>query len=379
MTKYFRLLVLLVLLVWIVAACSVNISPVGQPTPTEVPLRTATLPPTLTPRPSATPLPSTVQAAQIGQSAQGVTTTKVNVRPEPNTTGDVLGILDSGQAVEITGKDPGGNWLQIVYPDGPDGKGWVSKAYISTEGKKLDVPVLGAGGAPVALEGNSGVLLEQVNVRSGPGIGYDPLGLLNPQDVVTLTGKTDDEVWLQIEYAAGPDGKGWVAAGYVQASGVENLPIVAETGQVVGTETPTPLPATVTPTLVAAVQDDDSIQSPAVNVVLSASGSRSFSYSSDVSSPNGDSEDWVAFSLEDAQGNVTKTVYTDLTCQGNGKLIVELWQGNQPSKGWEPLTCGDSHHPLTVYPGQTYSIRLRAKSASDGLQYVNYTLTIQSP
>ena len=62
-------------------------------------------------------------------------------------------------------------------------------------------------------------------------------------------------------------GKGWVNAALRPGTGVENLPIIAESGLVVGTGTPTLVPATPTPTLIPAWEDGDSAtiaQSPSV-------------------------------------------------------------------------------------------------------------------
>ena len=106
--------------------------------------------------------------------------------------------------------------------------------------------------------------------------------------MVSLTGKDADSTWLQIEFASGPDGKGWVNAGFVQAQGVENLPIVTEGGEVVGTGTPTGIPPTPTPTLVPAPVDNDSAENPIVRVTFAPTGTQTLIYNGDVSSPAGD-------------------------------------------------------------------------------------------
>jgi hypothetical protein len=120
---------------------------------------------------------------------------------------------------------------------------------------------------------------------------------LNPQDVVSLTGKDPNGGWLQIEFAAGPEGKGWVNAAFVQAQGVENLPIITEAGQIVGTGTPTTVPATPTATLVPAREDNDSPISPVASVIFEPAGTQMFIYNGDISSPQGDPRmDFSAYS-----------------------------------------------------------------------------------
>ena len=87
----------------------------GAETPTAS-IITSTLPPTLHSSPSQTPLPplSSPTIAPV----EGTTSTQVNVRAEPTTASDVLGIIPPNTKVQIVGKDPGENWWQINYPAG---------------------------------------------------------------------------------------------------------------------------------------------------------------------------------------------------------------------------------------------------------------------
>ena len=65
-----------------------------------------------------------------------------------------------------------------------------------------------------------------------------------------------------------------------------SLPIITESGQVIGTGTPAPLPAGQVPTVIAAAQDNDSPGLPAVSLTLSIK-IRTFNYSSDLRRPKG--------------------------------------------------------------------------------------------
>jgi uncharacterized protein YraI len=269
--------------------------------------------------------------------------------------------------VQITGKDPNGKWYQIVYAQGPDGKGWVTAQYVDVKDQNA-IPVLGA--ATGSGSGPSGLIIQQVNVRSGPATTFNALGTLNANDVVTLTGKDPNGVWLQIEYANGPEGKGWVTAAYVQASGLEGLPIIGQAGDVVGTGTPTTIPATITPTLVPAMQDGDSQKSPAVDIVFSPTGTRSLIYSSDLSAPQGDAEDWIRFTPYTARVIVT------LSCAGKGKLKVELLENSAPQTPGS-IDCRQTAL-LSLAPGQPDLIKLSMLPAGAGLQYVRYTLSVET-
>jgi hypothetical protein len=266
--------------------------------------------------------------------------------------------------VEIIGKDPGGSWWQILYPQGTQEKGWVTAQYVTTVGTP-GVPVIGGGADPGG--GNVAIIQQQLNVRSGPGADFNSLGTLNPQDVVSLIGKDANGVWLQINFTAGPEGKGWISAAFVQAQGVENLPIITESGVLVGTGTPTEVPFTPTPTLVPAPADNDSAQSPAINITLSAIGTQSFQYSSDVSDPQGDDEDWIQFIP------FTQAIRLVLDCVGNGTVVLEFPEN---SNTVQKLGC-DENTVVNTTPGSQYMIHIRSDSSS-GLQYTLYTLWVES-
>ncbi len=333
-------------------------------TPPQAPLIiTATLPPTLTQSLSETPLPPPPQPTVA--PVEGTASTQLNVRAEPSTASAVLGIIPPNTKVEIIGKDPGGSWWQILYPAGTPEKGWVTAQYVTTV-STLQVPVIG-GSEANPNDGNVAIVQQQLNVRSGPGANFNSLGTLNPQDVARLLGKDANGAWLQIEFASGPDGKGWISAAFVQAKGVEGLPILTESGAVVGTGTPMDTPQPPTPTLVPAPVDGDSAQSPAVKIILSATGSRSFQYSGDVSSPEGDHEDWVQFT------SFTQTTLLSLDCFGNGTPTLEVLQN---SIRMQDLTCGEKVVVNTT-PGSIDLVHIESNSLGS-LQYARYILQVVS-
>ncbi len=327
---------------------------------------TATFPPTLTAAPTQTPLPPPPQPTVA--PVEGTASTQINVRSEPSTSGNVLGILPPNTKVQIVGKDPGGNWWQILYEQGTDGKGWVTAQYV-TAAKEINVPVVG-GNTLDPNNGNVAIVQQQINVRSGPGTGFNSLGTLNAQDVVSLTGKDANGAWLQIAFSAGPDGKGWVNAAFVQARGVENLPIVAESGQVVGTGTPTGIPVTATPTLIPAWADNDSISNPVANVAFDPAGTNAFIYNGDVSSPQGDSEDWVNFKP------YGKSIFVSLACEGSDSLEAELLQNGTATN--QNIVCGSNLMQIDVVPGSNYSIHVYILHSSNTLQYIQYMIKIQT-
>jgi uncharacterized protein YraI len=294
------------------------------------------------------------------------------VRAEPSTASTILGIIPANAKVGIIGKDPGESWWQINYPSGQgvNGKGWVTAQYVTTTGQP-EVPIIG-GDKEDPTHGNVAIVQQQINGRSGPGTDFNSLGTLNPQDVVALLGKDANGVWLQIDFpgGAGPDGKGWVNAAFVQVQGVENLPIITETGLMVGTETPTGLPLTPTPTIIPAWNDQDSPSNPVASVLFEPTGTQTLIYDGDLSSPQGDAEDWITFRTYDP------FVFVSLACYGSSSVELKLLENVLPVAAY--IKCNDPPHRVTVTPDAEVVIHLRAIPSTGNLQYTNYILTIQT-
>lgn len=337
---------------------------------TTFPVIPSTLPATAIPFPSETP-PSTFPSpmATRANPVDGVTTTQVNVRAEPSTAGSVLGIIPADRRVEITGKDPGGNWWQINYPhpEAIEGKGWVSTQYVTAPSTD-NIPIIG-GAETNPTNGNIAIVQQQINVRSGPGTGFNSLGILNPQDVLRLTGKDQNGTWLQVDFPIGPEGKGWVNAAFVQAQGVADLPIIAESGLIVGTGTPTGIPPTPTPTVVPAWEDRDSSNSPIASILFEPNGTQTFIYNGDLSTPQGDLEDWIAFKPYD------RFIFASLECHGSNAIKIQLLENALPVD--THMECGARIEKLEVSTGSNYLLHLKAMPSAGTLQYTNYILTIK--
>lgn len=335
------------------------------PTSTAV-LLTSTLPVTLSPAPSDTPLPPPPRPTAT--PVEGTSSTQINVRSEPSTSGNVLGMIPPNTKVQIVAKDPGGNWWQILYEQGVEGKGWVTAQFVTTANADV-IPVIG-GNTADPNNGNVAIIQQQINVRSGPGTGFSSLGTLNAQDVVSLTGKDANGAWLQISFSTGPDGKGWINAAFVQARGVENLPIITEAGQIIGTGTPTGVPPTPTSTVMPAWEDNDSLEHPVANVIFDPSGTNTLIYSGDISTPQGDAEDWVSFKP------YSDSIVIRLDCPQNSPLEAELLQNGLTTN--LNIACGSGPIQIEVVPNSMYSIHFYAQERSNVLEYVHYTIKIET-
>ena len=348
------------------AACGVNIREQETPSPTAF-IVTSTSAPTLTSRPSETPPPPPPSSLPTVAPVEGMTSTQVNVREEPSTAGNVLGIIPPNMRVEIVGRDRGENWWQILYPQGAGGKGWVAAQYVTTASKP-EVPIIGGVGADPN-NGTVAIIQQKINIRSGPGTGFNSIGTLNPQDAVNLTGKDANGTWLQIDFGSGPEGKGWISAAFVQANGVEDLPIVTDAGVIVGTGTPTSIPLTPTPTIVPAWEDNDSPTNPIMNVTFEPTGTHISIYNGDVSAPEGDAQDWVQFTP------YSRTVLLEVSCKGSD-LDIEVLQNGLAIQQMEAIHCGSK---LVVHAEPNLPVKIRFSAQSDGsLNYISYTLQLKT-
>ncbi|MGD0612610.1 MAG: SH3 domain-containing protein [Anaerolineales bacterium] len=362
------ILILLADLALLVTACgttTLQATPTGSPTQSS----TSTAAPSdtlLPPTPTDTPIP-----------IAGKTRTQINVRGGPGASFASLGLLGSGQNVQVVESDAAGTWYMILFPAGPSGHGWVAAAYVQVD-NPADVPTAQQT-ITATPSGPTGQVMQKLNVRSGPGTTYDTLGMLVPKTIVVLTGKNDTATWLQIEYAAAAGGHGWVTAAYVQVQDIASLPVLDAYGKPVpvGAQTGTPAPEmTPTPTVGPAPEDGDSAASPAIRVTFSPSGAGQFSYSGQASAPQGDSQDWIEFTPYAADGPSTR-VTVSLICSGNGTLRVELLQSGLPLTSWGSLQCGDVDRSIALTAGTTYQFHLSAAPGS-GLRLVTYTLTVRN-
>lgn len=123
-----------------------------------------------------------------------VTATTLRVRTGPGTAYDSVGSLEYGKRVNVLERITvnGSTW-------GCLSNGWISMDYVYVDGTKTD------NSGPATITGS------QLNIRSGPGTGYDSVGTLDEGDIVTVHFqlKVGDTYWACID-------KGWVSMDYVE-------------------------------------------------------------------------------------------------------------------------------------------------------------------
>jgi uncharacterized protein YraI len=167
-----------------------------------------------------------------------------------------MGLLNPGTVIVLTGRIEGNAWLQIEYPSGLDGRGWVLGELVKFEGEYAGLPFFNllatpeekeesVSAEPAATDALSavetpvdtliaptptadkpyGLTLAQINVRSGPASSYQSYGLIEANERVNILGQTLNGLWYQIEYPSATTGVAWVSSQYVKVmSDITGLP-----------------------------------------------------------------------------------------------------------------------------------------------------------
>lgn len=167
----------------------------AKPKPTPTPARTLEIEKdgeTETVDAAASPSPAPVKTL--------VTTAVLNVRPEPNTDKEPMATLEPGTVLTYTSSENG--WYQVQYQAQI---GYVSGTYIQ-DLSAPDCPTV------TVLTASSAV-----NVRSGPGTGYQVLTTVDAGGKMISVGLSNG--WYQVRYN---DGYGYVAFNYATAGEVLN-------------------------------------------------------------------------------------------------------------------------------------------------------------
>jgi uncharacterized protein YraI len=216
------------------------------------PSATQTLPASPTPSPTITETPTITPTPTVMATIQpmtGILINNTNIRARPSKGGsERLGGLFYNQGVKVIGRNDRANWYWIVYAEAPSGTAWILASAVDLQGeigllpivifpedpdKPVAVPPLlplSTGAAlplnPPGPEARTGVAVQLLNVRVGPGTGYLSLGTIPIGTIMSFTGRVDDNSWYQIEYPSGLEGRAWISGDLVKLEfGPKLLPI----------------------------------------------------------------------------------------------------------------------------------------------------------
>lgn len=174
---------------------------------------------------------------------------ELNVRDSYHTEGEVVGVYTQGMMVSLLGREDeagnGGMWMYVAPVDGGV-EGWVLSAYLEFSPDFLlsAVPIIQGDGAipeaevvvpeveseaPVVdapVDGLVGTTRDFINLRSGPGTGFDVLTIVPASQTVVFTGRNQSGTWLQALVDGGM--QGWLSYTFVTVDGdINALPVIS--------------------------------------------------------------------------------------------------------------------------------------------------------
>lgn len=177
-------------------------------------------------RQGGTPQPEQPTVPQLPVRGSAVTTAALNMRAGAGTSYSVLTVMPLGVTVSLTGQSANG-FYGVTW----NGKtGWGAAEYLRVSSGEPPAPTTPAPTPPPATSGKTAVTTDDLNMRTGAGLG-NPVVLVIPSGAtVTLTGQSANG-YLQVTY----NGRtGWSAQDWLRVS----------SGSVpVNTPTPSPTPA----------------------------------------------------------------------------------------------------------------------------------------
>jgi len=231
-----------------------------------------------------------------------------------------------------------------------------------------------------------GQTTSQINVRRAPSDESDQIGQIEIFTKVQIVGKDSTSKWWMILFPESENGFGWVSGGFVQVadgSGVPVVEVIPEAGQNVPITEASPnasvSTATLepTPALVPIPDDGDSLENPAVNITLAKSSVPFLEHQSELSFPDGDTDDWVQFALKGSTGEEQRVSVVAI-CKGSGRLGIELLQNGVVLQKWGDMTCGQPHQlQLYLYVSAPYTLHLFPLPGDGTTQSFSYDLTVQ--
>ncbi len=173
------------------------------------------------------PVPVSAQTSQSG----AVTAERLNVRQTPATSGTILAKLVRGDTVTILASSDDGLWYQITSV-ALSGEGWVFAQFITISGGAEPVaaeattePLPAAGDTAPAAGVTAVTTPGKMNLRGGPGTGYNIVASLAAGTRLAVTGINGGGDWLQVD---APNANGWVLKSLTTVAGDLSTVPVAE-------------------------------------------------------------------------------------------------------------------------------------------------------
>ena len=211
-----------------VPAIEASVTDTATPTPTYTPSVTPTASDTPTPTetglPSETPLPS---PTPVNSRLYDPTGRGVFLRQVPGTAGEIVQIMYEEYPIDFVGRTEDSTWFHVRLESGI--LGWLPAPYVNTSLNVEDQPVTGT--VENRTDDQPDAMVKEfsdgLRLRVTPGEGNATLAFLDTFTPLTVMGRSEDSLWLEVEI---PDGTtGWVSLEHIELYvHLEDLPVTGE-------------------------------------------------------------------------------------------------------------------------------------------------------
>lgn len=184
--------------------------------------------PTATP---AAPVPPSAAAQPEPDRDRPIVTSGqvINVYRQPAGDSTVLGKISPSEKKTVVGRTANGEWWQVCCVGGEPG--WVMALLVTVGGFTESVPAIPMISSPSPSPSSTPTdttaaptpqrpllitIHDGVNIRTGPGISYEPIGQVRRNASYAITGVSPDRKWWEVNYGGRV---GWISASMVEVVG----------------------------------------------------------------------------------------------------------------------------------------------------------------
>lgn len=169
---------------------------------------------TPTPKPETAVTPSPTTNVVAPETTVQVTVNASKLREGPEISYPAVAEIALGDELLLLGRLSDDAWLYVETAGGT--KGWIKTVLVNVNDVTLeDYPILTS---PESEKTVVKVVGGTVNMRSGPHLNFNTIETLRYGDMLTLLGRTSDNVWINVETSDG--NQGWLYTSLVSLNGI---------------------------------------------------------------------------------------------------------------------------------------------------------------
>jgi uncharacterized protein YraI len=164
-----------------------------------------------------------------------INTGSLNIRSGDSAAYTILGVARGGDQFQIVARNASFTWILIRTANFD---GWVNRRFVLIQGDTTGLSVASASTPLTVTDPSTGITTTTsatltgpiafvatgaINIRSGPNIAFESLGIVYSTTRMPIIGQSADRRWWQVE---SPFGIGWVNKNYIRVEGdASNVPV----------------------------------------------------------------------------------------------------------------------------------------------------------